>query len=60
MMGRSDLPRGRNEFGLPLDAGNRSHPQVLPSSNHQPDSRRSRTPGPEHMRAPPDRSTDDR
>ena len=62
MMGRADPSRGRHEFGQPFDAGNRSHPQVLPSSSQPslPDNRRSRTPGPEHMRAPPDRSTDDR
>ena len=33
----------------------RSHSTSQPSEH-----RRSRTPGPEHMRAPPDRSTDDR
>lgn len=48
MMGRAPQ-RSTNDYN--------DHP-INPHS--QPDSRRSRTPGPEHIRSPPERSTDDR
>lgn len=52
---RSELKRHSSETNGRAHSGISSH-------SHQPpmETRRSRTPGPEHMRAPPDRSTDDR
>lgn len=55
MMSRGDAARRQAP-----DSPNRSHILNQQPAQQPMDNRRSRTPGPEHMRAPPERSTDDR
>lgn len=50
----------RFDMFAPNHPGLHANQTGSPTRTQQPTDRRSRTPGPEHMRAPPERSTDDR